>query len=71
MKSQTENMKTYNPRKRSTHEIIADLRKHLASEDGRANDDETDNLFREWHSVSGSEETDLEEVEAWAFAMLN
>lgn len=51
--------------------IACRLRLHLASEDGTANDATTDEFYREWFSVREDQDTDLEEVERWAFEILN
>lgn len=50
--------------------IASRLRKHLAG-DGTMNDSETDALYRKWHGIPESEETDLEAVEQWAFETAN
>jgi len=59
------------PVKRTRYEIVADVRAHLGSEAVCARDDKTEDLFREWHGIGSSEDTDLEEVERWAFELLN
>jgi len=53
--------------KRSKADIAAELTAHLSNEDGCANDCDTDALFKEWHNLPEEIETDLEEVEKWAF----
>jgi hypothetical protein len=50
---------------RTPRQICNDLREHLAG-DGTLNDSTTDSLFREYCRVPDGQDTDLEEVEAWA-----
>lgn len=51
--------------------IRDELSQHLASEDGTPNDDVTEALYRRAHSLPEDAETDLEEVERWAWRLLN
>ncbi len=46
------------------------LRAHLAG-DGTPNDDTTDDLYREAHGITDGRETDLEDVERWAWETVN
>lgn len=50
--------------------IAQKLIAHLAA-DGTPNDSRTDELYRKAKGISAHAETDLEDVERWAFDVLN
>ncbi len=55
---------------RKRAEIEYALQQHLSG-DGTANDDTTDELYREYYGIEEEDTTDLEEVENWAFNVVN
>jgi len=51
--------------------IADELYLHLTSDNGVPNDSRTDELYRKAKGVPEDTETDLEDVERWAFDTLN
>ena len=50
--------------------VVAALRAHLDHPDSTMNDGETEQLYREYHRLEPTAETELEAIEAWCVALL-